>query len=212
MKPAIRTGATGIATALTLVFFSSTIAQTPAGAPTTQPAGSSTPASKQTTATSRSNTSLARGDRDFMMKAAQSDVAEIQGGQVAKEKASSDAVKKFADKMVTDHTKTSGQMKTMAESRSVALPTTPSAKDERDMKKMSGMSGADFDRAYMDSQVRAHRDAVSLFRKESKSGKDAELKSFAANTLPALEEHLKMATDLSKTVNAAPRQPAAPRK
>lgn len=147
-----------------------------------------------------------------MMKAAQSDVAEIQGGQVAKEKASSDSVKKFADKMVTDHTKTSGQMKTMAESRSVALPTTPSAKDERELKKMSGMSGTEFDRAYMASQVRAHRDAVSLFKKEAKSGKDAELKSFAANTLPALEEHLKMATDLSKTVNAAPRQPAAPSK
>ena len=212
MQTSIRTSATGIATALSLVFFASTFAQTPAGAPTTQPAGSSTPASKQTTGTSRSNTSLASGDRDFMMKAAQSDVAEIRGGQAAKEKASSDAVKRFADKMVTDHTKTSGQMKAMAESRSVALPTTPSAKDERDMKKMSGMSGADFDRAYMDSQVRAHRDAVSLFKKESKSGKDAELKSFAANTLPALEEHLKMATDLSKTVNAAPRQPAAPSK
>ncbi|HKO67755.1 MAG TPA: DUF4142 domain-containing protein [Burkholderiaceae bacterium] len=212
MQTAIKTSLSATATALSLVFFASTFAQTPAGAPTTQPAGSSTPASKQTTGTSRSNTSLAAGDRDFMMKAAQSDVAEIKGGQVAKEKASSDAVKRFADKMVTDHTKTSGQMKAMAESRSVALPTTPTAKDERDMKKMSGMSGTDFDRAYMDSQVRAHRDAVSLFKKQSKSGKDAELKSFAANTLPALEEHLKMATDLSKTVNAAPRQPAAPSK
>ena len=212
MQTSIRASAAAIAGALSLAFLGSTIAQTPAGAPTTQPAGSSTPASKQTMATSRSNTSLAAGDRDFMMKAAQSDIAEIQGGQVAKEKASSDAVRKFADQMVTDHTKTSGQMKTMAASRSVALPSTPSAKDERDLKKMSTLSGTDFDRAYMASQVRAHRDAVALFRKESKSGKDAELKSFAANTLPALEGHLKMATDLSKTVNEAPRQPAAPRK
>jgi len=212
MQAPIKTGLTSIATALSLAFLSPVFAQTPAGAPTTQPAGSSTPASKQTTATSRSTTSLPAGDRDFMMKAAQSDIAEIQGGQVAKEKASSDAVRKFADQMVTDHTTTGGQMKTMAASRSVALPTTPSAKDERDLKKMSTMSGNDFDRAYMASQVRAHRDAVALFRKESKSGKDAELKSFASNTLPALEGHLKMATDLSKTVNAAPRQPAAPRK
>lgn len=76
------------------------------------------------------------------------------------------------------------------------------------MKKMSTMSGTDFDRAYMASQVRAHRDAVALFQKESKSGKDAELKSFAATTLPALQEHLKMATELSKTTKAAPRQAA----
>ncbi|MGZ9058205.1 MAG: DUF4142 domain-containing protein [Burkholderiaceae bacterium] len=208
MQAPIKTTLTSIAAALSLAFFGSTFGQTPAGAPTSQAAGSSTPASKQTTATSRSNTSLPAGDRDFMMKAAQSDIAEIQGSQVAKERASSDAVKKFADQMVTDHTKTSGQMKTMAASRSVALPTTPSAKDERDMKKMSTMSGTDFDRAYMASQVRAHRDAVALFQKESKSGKDAELKSFAATTLPALQEHLKMATELSKTTNAAPRKSA----
>ena len=68
---------------------------------------------------------------------------------------------------------------------------------------MSTKSGDDFDRAYMASQVRAHRDAVSLFQKESKSGKDAELKSFAATTLPALQEHLKMARDLKTSVAAA---------
>ena len=208
MRAPIKTSLTGIATALSLAFLSSAFAQTPAGAPTSQPAGSSTPASKQTTATSRSNTSLPAGDRDFMMKAAQSDMAEIQGGQIAKEKASSDAVKKFADQMVTDHTKTSGQMKTIAASRSVALPTTPASKDERDLKKLATMSGTDFDRAYMASQVRAHRDAVALFQKEAKSGKDAELKAFAATTLPALQEHLKMATELSKTTNAAPRKSA----
>lgn len=208
MQAPIKTRLTSIAAALSLVFFSSIFAQTPAGTPTTQPAGSSTPASKQTTATSRSNTSLPAGDRDFMMKAAQSDIAEIQAGQAAKEKAVSAAVKKFADQMVADHTKTSGQMKTMAASRNVALPTTPSANDTRDMKKMSTMSGNDFDRAYMASQVRAHRDAVALFQKESKSGKDAELKSFAATTLPALQDHLKMATELAKTTNSAPRQSA----
>ena len=69
------------------------------------------------------------------MKAAQSDVAEIQGGQAAQNKASSDAVKKFAAQMVADHTKTSAQLKGLADSRTVALPTSPSAKDERDMKK-----------------------------------------------------------------------------
>ena len=92
MQPLIKVRLTHLAAALSLAVFGSAFAQTPAGAPTTQPAGSTTPASKQTMATSRSNTSLPAGDRDFMMKAAQSDVAEIQGGQVAKQKASSDAV------------------------------------------------------------------------------------------------------------------------
>jgi len=206
MQTPIKTTVTGVAAALALAFFGATFAQAPAGTSTTQPAGASTPASKQTTTTSKSKSSLPAEDRNFMMKAAQSDVAEIQGGQMAKEKAASDAVKKFADQMVTDHTKTSDQMKAMAQSRSVALPTTPSAKDQKDMKKMATITGTDFDRAYMASQVRAHRDAVALFEKEAKSGKDAELKSFAAATLPALQGHLKMATELAKATNSARKQ------
>lgn len=169
------------------------IAQAPAGAP-----GTSTPAASKTLGTPKPSSSLASTDRNFLIKAAQSDVAEIQGEKTAQEKASSEAVKKFAGQMVADHTKTSDQIKPMAQNRGVPLPAAPSEKDQRDMKKMSGLSGAEFDRAYMASQVRAHRDAVALFRNEAKSGKDAELKSFAAATLPALEEHLRMATDLAK--------------
>ena len=183
--------------ALMIAAVNSAIAQAPAGAP-----GTSTPAASKTLGTPKPASSLAATDRNFMMKAAQSDVAEIQGGKAAQERASSEAVKKFAAQMVADHTKTSEQMKPMAQNRGVPLPTAPSAKDERDMKKIAGLSGADFDRAYMASQVRAHRDAVSLFRNEAKSGKDAELKSFAAATLPALEGHLQMATDLAKTTGS----------
>ncbi len=208
MPTSIKASVTGIAAVI--VFSSTAIAQAPAGAPSTQPAGTSAPASKQTT--SPAKTSLPAADRDFMMKAAQSDIAEIQGGQAAKDKAASDAVRKFADQMVRDHTKTSEQLKGMAQSRSVSVPTTPSAKDQQEMKKMSGMSGADFDRAYMASQVRAHRDAVALFEKQAKSGKDAELKAFASSTLPALQDHLKMATDIAKSTSQSRGKEPAPKK
>lgn len=189
--------------ALTLAA-SAALAQAPTQAPAGTP-GTSTPAASKTLGTPKPASSPATTDRNFILKAAQSDIAEIQGGKTAQSNASSDGVKKFAAQMVADHTKTSDQLKPMAQSRGVPLPAAPSAKDERDMKKMSELSGADFDRAYMASQVRAHRDAVSLFRNEAKSGKDAELKSFAAATLPALEGHLKMATDLAKTTSSGNR-------
>lgn len=180
-------------------------AQTPATSanPKSQGTGTSAPP------TGKSASAMAATDRNFMLKAAQSDVAEIQAGKTAQEKASSDAVKKFGAQMVADHTKTSEQMKGFVQTRAVQLPTAPAPKDEQAMKKMSALSGPAFDRAYMDSQVRAHREAVALFQREAKSGKDAELKSFAATTLPALQDHLKMATDLSKTTASATRDGAA---
>src|SRR5215203_1685323 len=192
-----------VTAAWTMTVAVAAFAQVPAGAPKPQPSGSSTPVTSQTTGTSRPTSSLASADRNFIMKAAQSDLAEIQSGKVAQTKASADAVKAFAARMVTDHTQTSDQLKTMASTRNVPLASTPSSKDEKEMKKLGEMSGADFDRAYMASQVRAHRDAVNLFEKQSKSGRDADLKSFAAATLPTLQDHLKMARELEESVRSA---------
>ncbi|HKG20643.1 MAG TPA: DUF4142 domain-containing protein, partial [Blastocatellia bacterium] len=63
--------------------------------------------------------------------------------------------------------------------------------------KLSGLSGAEFDREYMRQMVKDHSDAVELFQKEASRGKDADLKGFAAKTLPALQEHLRMARELA---------------
>jgi putative membrane protein len=64
--------------------------------------------------------------------------------------------------------------------------------------KLNSLSGADFTKAYEDMQVSAHKDAVSLFERYAKGGDNADLRAFAAKTLPHLQEHLKMAQDLNK--------------
>jgi len=78
------------------------------------------------------------------------------------------------------------------------LPTQPDSKDQRTMKKLQSESGANFDKTYIDSQVSAHKDTVKLFEKEAKSGKDPELKAFASQTLPTLQEHLQQVQGLAK--------------
>ena len=128
-----------------------------------------------------------------------SDMAEIQLSQIAQQKATRDDVKQLAGRMVQDHTKTSAELKTIAGAANVTLPTTLDRKHQQAVQKLQGMTaGAEFDRQYLNLLLDDHKQAVALFRSESRSGKNPDAKAFAAKTLPALEEHLQMVQAMTK--------------
>ena len=135
-----------------------------------------------------------------MEEAAIGGMAEVELGNLAQQKASSDDVKKFAERMVQDHSKANDQLKQTASAKGVELPTALDKKHKSDMDKLQKLSGADFDRAYMKHMVSDHKKDVSEFQKEAKSGKDSELKSFASSTLPTLQDHLKLAQTTNDAV------------
>ena len=148
----------------------------------------------------RANAGAAQAaDRPFMEKAAMSDMAEIQLSQIAQQKATRDDVKQLAGRMVQDHTKTSAELKTIAGAANVTLPTTLDRKHQQAVQKLQGMTaGAEFDRQYLNLLLDDHKQAVALFRSESRSGKNPDAKAFAGKTLPALEEHLHMVQAMTK--------------
>ena len=132
----------------------------------------------------------------FMMKAAMTDMLEIMSSQTALQKSSNEEVRRFAQMMIDDHTRTSEELKTLAASKNVTLPTGVSSKQQAMMSKLNGAAaGMDFDREYMKMQVKAHEDAVKLFQKQANDtdAEDADAKAFAAKHLPALQGHLTMA-------------------
>lgn len=139
------------------------------------------------------NGQIASSDRKFMEKAAQGGMAEVKLGQLAAEKAGADQVKKFGQRMVDDHSKANDQLKQIASSKGVQLPTELDKSTQREYDKLSKLSGPDFDREYMDHMVSDHKKDVGDFKKESSKAKDADLKQFASSTLPTLEEHLNLA-------------------
>jgi putative membrane protein len=151
-------------------------------------------------ASGRANAGSAQAaDRAFMEKAAMSDMAEIQLSQIAQQKATRDDVKQLAGRMVQDHTKTSSELKTIAAAANVTLPTTLDRKHQQATQKLQGMTaGAEFDRQYLNLLLADHKQAVALFRSESKSGRNPDAKAFAAKNLPALEEHLQMVQAMTK--------------
>jgi putative membrane protein len=139
------------------------------------------------------SSSRASGDSAFAMKAAQANMAEVELGKLAQQKAMSDEVKQFAQRMVDDHSKSLAELKSIATKKNVTLPTEIDAEHKNLSEKLSKMSGAAFDRAYIQAMVDGHRKVAADFRKESQSGSDADVKAFAAKTLPTVEEHLKHA-------------------
>jgi len=157
--------------------------------------GTTAAANSATTGSSmNSNAStLSSGDRKFMEKAAEGGMAEVKLGQLASQKASADQVKQFGQRMVDDHGKANDQLKQLASTKNVTLPTDLDKSTQREYDKLSKLSGADFDREYMKHMVSDHKKDISEFKSESNKAKDADLKQFASSTLPTLQEHLNLA-------------------
>ena len=134
---------------------------------------------------------------DFIKEAATSDMLEIEAAKVAQQKGNADE-KKFAEQMITDHTKTSSELKGLvpAEMKS-AIPSSLDDSSQKKLDKLRDAKGDDFASNYDSMQVSAHKDAVSLFERYSKGGDNPKLKDWAGRTLPALQHHLQMAEQMN---------------
>ena len=155
------------------------------------------PSSSGTAEGTKPATAAMSADSTFVKTAAMDGMAEVEHGKLAAQNAASNDVKQFAQRMVDDHGKSNEELRRLASEKNLPLPTELDAKHKAMQDKLAKLTGAAFDKAYMTHMVGAHKDAVSLFQREAKGGKDAEMKVFAEKTLPTLQEHLKMAQDLS---------------
>jgi putative membrane protein len=169
-----------------------------AQSPTTATPQTGASTAKMSTTTSPV-TKLAGGDKTFVEKAAIGGLAEVELGNIAAQKASSDQVKQFAARMVSDHTKANDELKQIASVKGVQLPGSLDEKHKKHVDRLQKMSGAAFDKAYMGHMVEDHEQDVAEFKKEAQSGRDADVKGFASKTLSTLQNHLQLA----KTTNDA---------
>ncbi|WP_339540727.1 DUF4142 domain-containing protein [Pseudomonas sp. RA_5y_Pfl1_P24] len=138
---------------------------------------------------------MAATSNSFVDNAAEGGITEIEAGKLALQKSSSADVKTFAQHMVTEHTKANQELATLAKKLDIEVPDDAALTDKA-KKAILEMRDESFDEAYANNQVAAHEKTVELFKKESMSSDNAELKAFATKTLPTLEAHLKAAKDL----------------
>jgi putative membrane protein len=141
---------------------------------------------------------IAPQTEDFIKEAATSDILEIEAAKIAQQKGGP-AEKGFAEQMITDHTKTSMELKDLVpvDMRS-SIPANLDENSQKKLDKLRETRDQAFASEYDPMQVSAHKDAVSLFERYAKGGEDPRLKDWAGKTLPALQHHLEMALELEK--------------
>jgi putative membrane protein len=135
---------------------------------------------------------LSSSDRAFIMKAAQTNLAEVKLGKLAQEKGTSKDVKDLADRLVDDHSKALDQLKAIADKNNISVTDQLSSDQQALYDRLSKLSGAEFDKTFTKEQVKLHNQAISLYTDQAKNGTNPDLKSYAQAALPTLRAHSDM--------------------
>jgi len=129
-------------------------------------------------------------DSKFLVFAADAGMTEVQAAETAKSMAISDKAKGFADEMIKDHTAAAEQVKELAATKNVTLPTAISDDHRKDIDDLSKKKGSDFEKAYINMMVDDHQKVVDKFKDASDKCKDPDIKALASKLLPTLQAHL----------------------
>jgi len=137
---------------------------------------------------------------DFIKEAANSDMLQIAAATLAQEKGNAEE-KRFAEQMMTDHSKTSSDLKSLVSSGAVMadIPTALDSSSQKKLDKLRDTRRQAFASEYDPMQISVHKEAVSLFERYSKSGDNPKLMDWAGKTLPTLQHHLDMAEAMHKS-------------
>jgi putative membrane protein len=149
-------------------------------------------------------TAAAMSPHQFATEAAIGNMAEVELGRMAASKATNADVKKFGQRMVDDHGKALDELKSVAGKENIQLPTEVDAKHKAVSDRLSKLSGAEFDKAYVKEMVKDHDTDVKLFERESQHGTNAAIKDYAGKTLPTLQEHQRMIKEIDSKMMGKP--------
>jgi putative membrane protein len=163
------------------------------------------PETQSQSAMQQSSQQLSNQDKEFARNAYESNLKEIKLGQLAEQQASSNEVKEYAREMVNDHTSSNDQLKQIAESKGIDLPSDVQITEQD---QLSTLTGSEFDRQFLEHQKSAHEQAISMYENQAQQGQDPDLKSFASNQLDKLRQHEDRANTLMSSLSASPEQQA----
>ena len=139
-------------------------------------------------------------DNDFLIKVASCHNADIEISKLADKRSASSPVKDFASMLIKEHKTSYDRVGMLLKTRKLGVVTGLEKETRDELKRIGGLEGNDFDRAYLQCMVKEHKYAIRFFENQVKNGKEQEIRSFAQEMLPDLRKHLTKAEDLQKTV------------
>lgn len=163
-----------------------------------KPKGAKAPGTKAAAGAEASSSA----DHAFVMEAASGGMMEVELGRMAGSQASNDDVKKFGQRMVDDHGKANNDLSALAQKKNIKLGAEMEKKHAAVRDHLSKLNGAAFDKAYMQHMVTDHQKDVAAFQHEAKMGKDPDVKTWASQVLPTLQDHLRQAKQVSSELGA----------
>lgn len=138
---------------------------------------------------------LSHQDQTFMKEAAQGNLAEIQAGQLAQQRGTTQPVKQLGQTLVTDHQEMNQKLEQFAQQNNVTLPTSPTSAHQKQMNSLEKLQGQKFDHSFARDEVSDHEKDIAKFQKEAKSTHDPALRQMVEQSVPVLQKHLQMAKE-----------------
>jgi len=139
-------------------------------------------------------------DMPFVREAASSNLMEIRLGQLAQTKASNQAVKQFGQRMTVDHTNLENQLTSTVSSGGQTFNPAMDPRHAQQVSRLEGLSGEQFDRAYMSLMIKGHQRDVKNFQTQTSSARSNQVRTLATNSLPVLQQHLSLAVQVGSQV------------
>jgi putative membrane protein len=168
--------------------------------PNQQPPSSTMPSTGATPETAPTGQNF--GDQEFVSKALEGGIAEVQLGQLAEQKSQSNDVKQFGQKMVSDHLQMAEKwLKPVAKQMSVSEPKGPSRKDKKLIEKLQGLSGQQFDTEYIQAMVKDHQQDLKDFKNEANVAQDPNVKQIAQQGSTIIQQHLQLIEQIAQVHN-----------
>jgi len=154
---------------------------------------------RQDTALSNNGTTaIDEESSSFLVKVANSGMAEVKMTEIAEQKATLPAVREFAAMLHHDHAAVNEQVKALAAQENVALPDSISDEKQKDIDRLKGKTGKNLDKEFIDMMVKNHEAGVDMFDKAQLDTKDPDVRALAGKTLPTLKMHLDSAKAIQK--------------
>jgi putative membrane protein len=144
--------------------------------------------------------SLTPGDRSFAETAARMGMAEVQLATNVSNRAQTQEVRSFAQRMITDHNRSNQELTTLGAQKGIDPPADLDPKHKELDTKLAALTGPQLDRTYMQAMVDDHATAAAEFESAATQVADPDLKAWAARTLPVLHDHHRMAQDILGTL------------
>ena len=152
--------------------------------------------------------SVPAADQSFMIDAARGGIAEVELGRMAAQRAASEPVRQFAQRMVAEHGAANQELMQLAQRKGVQLPQEMGPQHRAAMDRLAALSGPAFDEAYMVEMLKGHQAGADLFAREAQQGQDPEVRAWAMKKLPTVHEHHRLASDVHMRIARVPSAPA----